>query len=263
MHLKRLAVALVLVPLFYLSIMYLRPEFFLGMLAFFSTIALVEFYAMFRLGGLLKYAGVLSGGALLLVYYMAQHLFMDTVLLSVLLILAIRLFMKRNAASSLSETSAILLGLLYIPGLLSFQLELIRSGPALIIMLYASVWASDSMAYYVGKGIGRRKLYKEISPNKTVAGAVGSVFGGMTGAVIIKAAILHQISIYQVIILGLAVGFTTIIGDLVESMFKRDAGVKDSSQIVPGHGGVLDKIDGVTFAGPVFYWLCKGLGILG
>jgi len=64
------------------------------------------------------------------------------------------------------------------------------------------------------------------------------------------------------VIIGLAVGFSTIIGDLVESMFKRDAGVKDSSHILPGHGGVLDKLDGVTFAGPSFYWICLLLGLI-
>ena len=64
------------------------------------------------------------------------------------------------------------------------------------------------------------------------------------------------------VIIGLAIGLSTMIGDLVESMFKRDAGVKDSSHIVPGHGGVLDKLDGVLFAGPVFYWCCLGLGLI-
>jgi phosphatidate cytidylyltransferase len=118
------------------------------------------------------------------------------------------------------------------------------------------------MAYYVGKGIGKRKLYPEISPNKTVAGAVGSLIGGVVGAALIKATLLNHISPLQTGIIGGAVGFSTVIGDLVESMFKRDAGVKDSSHIVPGHGGVLDKLDGVTFAGPVFYWVCLALGLV-
>jgi phosphatidate cytidylyltransferase len=65
-----------------------------------------------------------------------------------------------------------------------------------------------------------------------------------------------------VVLLGLSIGVVTIVGDLVESMFKRDADVKDSSHIIPGHGGVLDKIDGVTFAGPVLYWFCLGLGLI-
>lgn len=232
------------------------------MLAFFSTVALIEFYGMVGIKGPLRYAGLLCGGAVMAVYFMAQQQFMDALLLSALFIMALRLFMKRDAARSLSETAATILGILYVPGLLSFQLSLAKAGPALIILLYSSVWAADSAAYYVGKGMGKRKLYKEISPNKTVAGAVGSVLGGAAGACIIRGLLLPQLTLNQAVILGLSVGVTTIVGDLVESMFKRDAGIKDSGAIIPGHGGVLDKIDGVTFAGPAFYWLCRGLGII-
>ena len=262
MHLKRLAVAIILVPLFYVYLMYLPSEFFLFMLAFISTIALVEFYGMFKLQGVMKYCGIFWGAALLTVYFAAGNLFVDILLLAVLTTAGLRLFIKRDPVSSFSDVSTVILGLMYIPALLSFQLRLIKSGPALVVLLYASVWAADSMAYYIGKGVGRRKLYQEISPNKTIAGAVGSVLGGMFGAVLIRTAILHQMSLYQAVFIGAAVGIATIIGDLVESMFKRDAGVKDSSQIIPGHGGVLDKIDGVTFAGPIFYWVCVSMGLI-
>jgi phosphatidate cytidylyltransferase len=102
-----------------------------------------------------------------------------------------------------------------------------------------------------------------MSPNKTVEGAIGSLIGGVIGTLLIKFTLLDGISLSHAVILGVAVGFASIIGDLVESMFKRDAGVKDSSSIVPGHGGFLDKIDSVTFAGPVFYWCCLLLGVIG
>lgn len=262
MHLKRLVIALITVPLFYSYVMYLPPKYFLFLMTFFSTVGLAEFYAMYRLKGLFMYSGLFWGAALFIVFYAAPELFLQVLLFSVLATMTLRLFLKRDAAGSISAVSAMVFGLIYIPGLMTFQLSLVKAGSAWIVMLYASVWAADSMAYYIGKSIGKRKLYPEMSPNKTVEGAVGSLVGGIVGAVLIKVTLLAQISILQTVIIGLAVGLSTMIGDLVESMFKRDAGVKDSSHIVPGHGGVLDKLDGVLFAGPAFYWVCLVLGLV-
>jgi phosphatidate cytidylyltransferase len=262
MNLKRLVIALLVVPVLYSYVMYLPPEYFLFLLTVFSTIGLAEFYAMYRIKGPLMYSGLFWGAALLIVFFAFPDLFLHVLVTAALATMALRLFLKRDAAGSISAVSAAVFGLLYVPCLMTFQLSLIKEGPAWIVLLFASVWAADSMAYYVGKGIGKRKLYPEISPNKTVAGAVGSLIGGIVGAALIKATLLSHISPLQTGIIGLSVGFSTMIGDLVESMFKRDAGVKDSSHIVPGHGGVLDKLDGVTFAGPVFYWVCLVLGLV-
>jgi phosphatidate cytidylyltransferase len=262
MNPKRLVIALILLPLLYSYVMYLSPEYFLLLMTFFSTIGLAEFYAMYRVKGILMYSGLFWGAALLFVFFAAPHLFLQVLMVAVLATMALRLFLKRDPSGSISAVSAAVFGLLYVPCLMTFQLSLVREGAAWIVLLYASVWAADSMAYYVGKGIGKRKLYPEISPNKTVAGAAGSLIGGIAGAALIKATLLTQISPLQTGIIGLSVGLSTMIGDLVESMFKRDAGVKDSSHIIPGHGGVLDKLDGVTFAGPVFYWVCLVLGLV-
>jgi len=262
MHLKRLAIALILLPVLYIYVMYLPPKYFLFLMIFLSTIGLAEFYAMCRIKGLFLYSGLFWGAALLIVSFILPQLFLQVLLFAALSTMALRLFLKPDPSGSISAVSAAVFGLIYIPGLLTFQMNIVKTGPAWIILLYTSVWAADSMAFYVGKSIGKRKLYPEISPNKTVAGAVGSLIGGIVGAVLIKATLLAQISILHIVIIGLTVGLSTIIGDLVESMFKRDAGVKDSSHILPGHGGVLDKLDGVTFAGPVFYWVCLALGLI-
>lgn len=259
---KRLIIALIFVPLLYLYVMYLPPYFFLFIITFGSTIALIELYDMFSVRTALKYTGVFWGASLLLVFYMARNLFFEALMLAVLSVLTVRLFAKRDPCASFAEVTAVITGLLYIPCLLAFQLSLVAAGPVWIVMLYASVWAADSAAYYVGRNLGKRKLYVEMSPNKTMEGAVGSVFGGIIGAALIKFTLLHHVSLLEMVVLGVVVGTTTIIGDLVESMFKRDAGVKDSGRLLPGHGGILDKIDGVTFAGPAFYWACTGLGLL-
>lgn len=262
MHLKRLVTALIIIPLFYSYVMYLPSMYFLFLMTFFSTLGLAEFYAMYRLKGLFMYSGLFWGAALFIVFFIAPELFLPVLLFSALTTMSLRLFLKRDPAGSIAAVSAVVLGLIYIPGLMTFQLSLLKAGPAWIVLLYASVWAADSMAFYVGKSLGKRKLYPEISPNKTVAGAIGSLMGGIVGAALIKATLLAQITVLQTVIVGLAIGLSTMIGDLVESMFKRDAGVKDSSHMVPGHGGVLDKLDGLLFAGPVFYWVCLILGLI-
>ena len=262
MHRKRLLIALLSVPLLYGYVMYLPPQYFLFLMTFFSTVGLAEFYAMSRVTGIIRYAGLFWGAALPIVFFTLPDFFLPALLIAVLATMTLRLFIRRDPAGSLAVVSAVILGLVYIPGLITFQLSLVKAGPPWIVLLYASVWAADSMAFYVGKSIGKRKLYPEISPNKTVAGAAGSLLGGIVGAALIKVTLLVQISLLQMVIIGLAIGLSTMIGDLVESMFKRDAGVKDSSHIVPGHGGVLDKLDGVLFAGPVFYWVCLGLGLI-
>ena len=262
MHLKRLIVALVLVPVLYLYTMYLPPLYYLFLITAVSTVALAEFYAIAGVEGFLKYSGLFWGAVLLVMHFLARGLFSDVLVIALLTMLTLRLFLKRNAAGSVGEATAAIFGLLYIPGLLSFQLDIVKAGAPLLVMLYAAVWGSDSMALYVGKSIGRRKLYVEMSPNKTVEGAIGSFVGGFIGIMLIRFTLLQTMPLSQALILGFVVSAAAIVGDLVESMFKRDAGVKDSSAIVPGHGGFLDKIDSVTFAGPAFYWSCLFLNVI-
>jgi phosphatidate cytidylyltransferase len=263
MHRKRLIVALVLVPLLYLYTMYLPSPYFLFLITAVSTVALAEFYVIAGVDGLLKYSGLFFGAVLLTMHFFARALFAEALFIAAITMLTLRLFLKRDAAGSIREATAAVFGLFYVPGLLSFQLSIINASAPLLIMLYAAVWGSDSMALYVGKAIGRRKLYVEISPNKTVEGALGSFIGGLMGVMLVKFTILAAMPLSSAIILGFVVSLTTILGDLVESMFKRDAGVKDSSSILPGHGGFLDKIDSVTFAGPAFYWACLLLNVIG
>jgi phosphatidate cytidylyltransferase len=262
MHLKRLIVALVFVPALYLYTMYLPPQYYLFLITAISTVALAEFYAIAGVDGLLKYSGLFFGAALLTIHFFAREFFAETIFIAAILLMTLRLFLKRNAAGSVREITAAIFGLLYVPGLLSFQLDIIKAGAPLLVMLYAAVWGSDSMALYVGKSIGKRKLYVEMSPNKTVEGAIGSFVGGFIGVMLIRFTLLQTMPLETAIMLGIAVSLAAMIGDLVESMFKRDVGVKDSSTIVPGHGGFLDKIDSVTFAGPAFYWSCLFLNVI-
>lgn len=256
MHLKRLIVAVILLPLLYLYIMRLPLIFFFGLLLAVSTLALWEFYSMYGIKGFMRVAGMIFGLAIPVTFYSAREHYPTILSLIVILLFVIRLLSRRDPASSLRDSGNIIVPLLYIPCLLNFQLLLRETGPEWIIFLYGTVWAADSLAFYFGKTFGKRKLYEEISPNKTIAGAVGSLIGGLVAAYLFSL-FMVEMEIKRVILTGLFVGLSAVIGDLIESMFKRDAGVKDSSHIIPGHGGILDKIDGSLFTGPVLWLIMR------
>jgi phosphatidate cytidylyltransferase len=128
------------------------------------------------------------------------------------------------------------------------------------ITAFVVTWACDAMAYFVGRALGRHKLWPRISPKKTWEG----IAGGTLGAIIAGLALgvwLLGIPWWQGILLGTLVAVAAPFGDLAESLFKRQANVKDSSQLIPGHGGVLDRIDSLLFVFPVvtyFAFLAKG-----
>jgi len=262
MHAKRLLVAVFVLPLFYFAVMGLPEWCFFALLLIASSLAQWEIYSMYHITGLMRNSGMLAGALMLSAAYIKMTPFPPAYISLVMLMFAIRLFGLRDPSSSLRDISFTLLSLFYVPGLLAFQLLLRHHGPPWIVFLYGCVWISDSAAYYVGKGIGRRKLYREISPNKTIAGAVGSLIGGGLSGWVLNMVLVHSMGAVESFFVGIIIGAITIIGDLVESMFKRDAGVKDSSGIVPGHGGILDKIDGVLFTGPVLYLVLEMLEVM-
>jgi phosphatidate cytidylyltransferase len=255
MHLKRLGVASILLPILYFYIMYLSPAYFIFLLVIMSVIALSEFYAMYHVTGALRYSGIFFGILILCTFYFSRGFLFNIIIFSVLTLAAMRLLLKKDPRSALHDTSIPVFGLLYIPGLLTFQAYIREVGPEWIILLYATVWAADSMAYYIGTFLGKKKLYVEVSPNKTVAGAAGSLIGGVLGVIAMKYTLVPVLAVTSVFIIGIIIGAISVIGDLVESMFKRDTGVKDSGIIIPGHGGILDKLDGVLYAGPVLFWM--------
>lgn len=259
MHARRLLVAAIALPLFYVAVSQFPPYIFLALLLLMGLLGQWEFYAMYRTTRALSFLGIAAGGALLLTPLVPPYLlFVLYPLLFMLAFMGIattRLFSIKTPSAALAHLAPALIGILYIPHLLLPQWFLRLRGDEWILFLYGCVWASDSAAYYVGKSIGKRKLYKEVSPNKTVAGGVGSVVGGALVGLLLGWLLMKEVAVPLLAVFGGVIGAVTIVGDLVESMFKRDAGVKDSGSLIPGHGGVLDKIDGVLFAGPVLYWM--------
>ncbi len=168
------------------------------------------------------------------------------------LVLALSPEQKRSGFEALIYT---LFGIAYTGGLLGFFL-LLRAEPEgafLIYFICFVVWIGDSAGFFVGRAIGKRKLAPEISPGKTVEGAIANAAGGMVGGALAKLMFLDALSWGHCLLAALICGIIGQLGDLFESMIKRSAGVKDSGSSIPGHGGILDRMDSLLFAGAVFY----------
>ena len=114
------------------------------------------------------------------------------------------------------------------------------------------IWSNDTFAFLVGKNFGKTKLLERISPNKTVEGFFGGLIACFVTGYII-AQYFKELSVIQWIVIAGLVGIFGVLGDLIESMFKRQAGIKDSSNLIPGHGGFLDRFDSVIFAAPFIF----------
>jgi phosphatidate cytidylyltransferase len=134
------------------------------------------------------------------------------------------------------------------------QLQTItRWGGYTVISVFATIWICDTAAYFVGVSIGRHKLFESVSPKKSWEGAIaGFVFAELT-MIAARALVLDYLSLGNALVLGAIVGIFGQVGDLVQSRFKRDSGVKDSSSIIPGHGGVYDRFDSLVFVAPFVY----------
>ena len=125
-------------------------------------------------------------------------------------------------------------------------------GPEIILLVFALIWVNDTFAYLTGRLLGKHKLFERISPGKTIEGSIGGLVFTMVG-IMVFSHYVDWLSLWQALGMGLvAVVFGTL-GDLCESMLKRQAGVKDSGNLIPGHGGVLDRFDSVLFAMPFVY----------
>lgn len=136
----------------------------------------------------------------------------------------------------------------------------VDAGCALVWVLFACTWASDTFAYFVGSAIGSHKLASSISPNKTVEGFLGSIVGTILAAVVVGT-IIFGLPLVKMAVAGFILALAATLGDLVESVLKRFAGIKDSGFFLPGHGGALDRFDSILYTAPVFYYFVILSGI--
>jgi phosphatidate cytidylyltransferase len=142
----------------------------------------------------------------------------------------------------------------YIGGLLMTASLLRRDcGAGWVLLALSIAWLADTGGYFVGRSLGRAKLFPEVSPNKTWAGLVGALIGGAVAGILGSTLYLSQLPLSRGLALGLGGAILGQLGDLVESLMKRSLGVKDSGVMIPGHGGLLDRIDSLLFVAPMTY----------
>ena len=279
----RVIVAILLVPT--LLFVYVGEGFFhidlkaLPILIFTNLVVGIgtyEFYSMIKKSGREVYdkfgiiVALLIPNALYLKYYIVfsfEDKTVEILILGVILMLIHRIFTNK-IQGSLEKISLTLLGVVYVSVFFSQILLIYAIDPAEILILQVLVWVSDTMAGVTGMAIGRKFFkngFTEISPKKSVEGALGSLFfTGLAFSLIFyfisRVYPIEMISISSIIftfIFGVIVSFVAQIGDLIESLFKRECGVKDSGKILLGHGGILDRFDSMIIVVPCYVLVMK------
>ena len=240
----------------FLFSLFMSREWYIGLLFIFAVITLNEFLKLVNLKGIIVY--IILAISFYFICYKEINSSIILILLSVTIL--VNLFLIRDILV-LNKTSLfkskryfciifyIISGFVFL-SLIPFTNKVFE--PKIILGIFILVWTNDTFAYIVGKGVGKRKLMEKISPKKTIEG----FFGGMAGALLVSFIFFKFTSIYNLIFwlfLALLVSVLGTIGDLIQSKFKRLAGVKDSGNIMPGHGGVYDRLDSIIFASPFIY----------
>jgi len=247
------------------------------MLAALSALAAWEFFRLSAAGGVHAFgkAGIALAAAIPLVVHF-NYAQVTRVPLSAGALVILALFAgavwRRVGERPLSAVGATVFGVLYSGGMITFGYALryhpyvigAAAGTALVGLPLILTWSTDTGAYAFGKAFGRTKMMPAVSPGKTWAGAVGGLLLAVVGVGLYVAFVLRPVADITLTATGIAlyaslVGVTAQVGDLAESLLKREAGVKDSSRLIPGHGGVLDRFDSLLFVLPVSYVLLSEL----
>ncbi len=270
---KRLLVAIVLIPIV-LGAVYAGGPALVTLLALASGLAAWEFFRLAEARGArpLNAVGVVLSALVPVVVHARYVGFwvppVALVALLVPLLLTVVLFARGVSGGPMAAVGTTITGVLYTGGMLSFAYALryhdymvdARGGTALVLLPMVVTWLNDSGAYLAGRAFGKRKLMPSVSPGKTWAGVYGAVAASLLTTWVIAAFVLPPLAHVTlrpagIVVIGLALSAAAQVGDLAESMLKREAGMKDSSQLIPGHGGVLDRVDSLLFTLPVGYVL--------
>jgi len=228
-----------------------------------GVLGMLEYYSLVKIGGYHPQGtlGVITGTALYVTIELVKLKVAGTAIVSLSIPFFMAIFvyeLYRKRPDPFTNIAHTIVGIIYIMAPLAllnvftFEEIIVEYKPGVILGFFVLLWLNDTGAFVFGKLFGRTKLFPRISPNKTWEGTIGGGLATMTGAVVIST-YTNEISIINWLVLGLIIVVAASFGDLVESMLKRSLKVKDSSNLLPGHGGILDRFDGVLLASPIAF----------
>jgi phosphatidate cytidylyltransferase len=259
---KRVITGSSLVLIIIVVVKFLPPFCFLIFGLFCLYLAAVEFFRIVEKNGLpvLKKVGVTSTLIISFFFY-TRYLPLDLLLVSIVIATSlISLLLNRDWGKTITSIGATVFGVIYLGFLLSYQfsLRLIEGGGEkavnLLFYLFLVVASGDVGSYLLGTLFGQHKLFYSLSPGKTIEGLAGGLFFNIASSLLARFWFVPFIPLSHALVLPVVLGTFAQLSDLCESAFKRGAGIKDSSNILPGHGGVLDRIDSLIFTTPAFYY---------
>ena len=271
---KRILTALVGLPILLYTVWSQSPYFFVALTTVAILIALAEFYNLATKAGCKPLTVAGFSGALVIIasfVFGEPALTVAAIAALVLISLSIAVFNPDDLKKSLVSASATVFGVVYVAMLASCLVGVrmiadnatTRTTPhlasKLLTTFFAIVMLTDTGAYYTGRSIGRHKLAPRVSPGKTVEGAIGGFVMAIIAGFLCRLTFFPEIPLVHALALGALLGSIGQIGDLAESLLKRGSDVKDSGTLLPGHGGMLDRVDSILFCAPVLYYYSRFL----
>ncbi len=257
---NRIAVAIFCIPIFLLLA-------YNGGIAFTLFVGSVSVFAFLEFANLVKHVkkdipkliGSLGCVCMVFSFYEGEQILAGIILFVVFLVVLTFQLLKNNIAGSIITTGITSFGLIYTGWFLAHLVALrnLPSGRAYIFTMLAITWLTDSGAYAIGTLFGKHKLPLKASPNKSYEGLTGACMGSFIGVIIAKLMFMKTLTATHMIALAIVMFLAGQLGDLSESLMKRNAKVKDTDSSIPGHGGVLDRFDSLLFTAPAMFYYIK------